>query len=186
MPHPDPDPALLSRWLAGDPGAFDALVRGWERPVGRLLARLTGCPDAARDLTQEVFLRVYRSAGGYADDGRFKPWLFRIAVNLARDAARRAARRPESPLHDTDPPAKPAPAGGPAEERELADAVAGALAELPLPLREVVVLRHYEGLSFEAMARLLDVPATTLKSRFAVAMTKLRESLTARGFGPEV
>ena len=185
MPHPDPDPALLPRWLAGDAGAFDALVRGWERPVGRLLARLTGCPDAARDLTQEVFLRVYRSAGAYTDAGRFKPWLFRIAVNLARDAARRSARRPETPFTGPDPPAKPVSADVSAEHRELADAVAGALAELSLPLREVVVLRHYEDLSFEAMARLLDMPATTLKSRFAVALTKLRESLTARGFGPE-
>ena len=69
--------------------------------------------------------------------------------------------------------------------QSIGDSEIESLAELPAPLREVVVLRHYEGLSFEEMARLLGTPATTLKSRFAVALRKLHETLTARGLCPE-
>ena len=71
------------------------------------------------------------------------------------------------------------------DTRERTALVAAALAELPDSLREVVVLRHYEELSFEAMARMLGTPSTTLKSRFAVAMQKLEQALTARGLKPE-
>ena len=178
MPGPPPDdPDMIRRWQRGDRAAFEALVRAWEPGVGRFLARLTGCPEAARDLSQEVFLRVYLSAGRYRDDGRFGTWVFQIAVNLARDAARRRALRKAAPLPVTEPPGRGEPADGRAESAERADAVAAALAGLAAPLREVVVLRHYEDLSFEAMARLLGVPATTLKSRFAVAMRQLQERL---------
>lgn len=179
---PDPGPELIRRWQRGDRAAFEQIVRHWHPRVGRFLARLVGCPELARDLAQEVFLRVYLSAGQYREDGHFPTWLFQIALNQARDAARRSTRRPTVPLADADPAA---PEDGRLEDQERADAVAAALAELSGPLREVVVLRHYEDLSFEAMARLLGTPASTLKSRFAVAMTRLRERLTARGLLPE-
>jgi RNA polymerase sigma-70 factor (ECF subfamily) len=179
---PDPEPELIRRWQRGDRAAFEQIVRHWHPRVGRFLARLVGCPDLARDLTQEVFLRVYLSAGRYREDGHFPTWLFQIALNQARDAARKSIRRPTVPLADTDPAA---PEDGRLEDQERAEKVAAALAELSGPLREVVVLRHYEGMSFEEMARLLGTPASTLKSRFAVAMTKLRDLLTARGLLPE-
>jgi RNA polymerase sigma-70 factor, ECF subfamily len=179
---PDPDPELIRRWQRGDRAAFEQIVRHWHPRVARFLARLVGCPELAGDLAQEVFLRVYLSAGRYREDGHFPTWLFQIALNQARDAARRSTRRPTVPLPAADPIA---PEDGRLEDQERADAVAAALAELAGPLREVVVLRHYEDLSFEAMARLLGTPASTLKSRFAVAMTRLRESLTARGLLPE-
>jgi RNA polymerase sigma-70 factor (ECF subfamily) len=177
QPEPEPDRDLIRRWQRGDRAAFEQLVHAWQPRVGRFLARQTGCPELAGDLTQEVFLRVYLSAGKYRDDGHFATWLFQIAVNLARDAARKSARRPSVPFPAAEPPAPDDAAEVRYEKRERADAVAAALAELPPHLREVVLLRHYEELSFEAMARLLGTPASTLKSRFAVAMTKLRERL---------
>jgi RNA polymerase sigma-70 factor (ECF subfamily) len=179
--HPDAD--LIRAWQRGDRAAFERLVRAWEGRIGRFLARLTGCPETAGDLTQEVFLRVYLARDRYADDGRFGTWVYRIALNLARDAARR--RPPPAPLADFDPPTPGEAADGLAERHEAAGVVAAALAELPGPLREVVVLRHYEDLGFEDMARLLGTPASTLKSRFGVALRKLHESLTARGLRPE-
>ncbi len=182
---PDPDPEVIRRWRRGDRAAFEQIVRTWHPRVARFLARLVGCPDLAGDLTQEVFLRVYLSAGRYREGGHFPTWLFQIALNLARDAARRSARRPTQPLADAEPPAPGASADGTFEERERAAAVAGALAELSGPLREVVVLRHYEDMSFESMARLLGTPASTLKSRFAVALRQLQERLTKSGFAPE-
>jgi RNA polymerase sigma-70 factor, ECF subfamily len=177
-PLPDPDGERMRRWSAGDRSAFEEIVRAWERPVGRFLVRLTRSADLAGDLTQEVFLRVYLKGASYTHGGTFKTWLYQIALNLARDAARKHARAPVLSLL---PDAHPAAGGEPAfDARQQAEVVNAALAELPDPLREVVVLRHYEDLNFEAMGRLLGVPATTLKSRFAVAMKKLEELLVPK------
>ncbi|MCU0705324.1 MAG: sigma-70 family RNA polymerase sigma factor [Fimbriiglobus sp.] len=176
---PDPDGERMRRWADGDRSAFEEIVRAWEQPVGRFLVRLTRDRDFAGDLTQEVFLRVYlKGAKHYTHGGTFRTWLYQIALNLARDAARRHGRRPQVPLL---PSAHPATDSEPAfDTQQQADVVNAALADLPEPLREVVVLRHYEDLSFEAMARMLGVPATTLKSRFAVAMKKLEDVLMPR------
>lgn len=172
----------MRRWAAGDRAAFEEIVRAWTGPIGRFLVRLTGDADTASDLTQEVFLRVYLKGAHYRESGTFRTWLFQIALNLSRDAARSRARKPAIPLADSHEIAviecEP-------DTRERAAIVAAALAELPIAQREVVVLRHYEDLSFEAMARLLGVSATTLKSRFATAMAKLERTLIARGLKPE-
>lgn len=174
---PDPDGERMRRWASGDRAAFEELVRAWEMPIGRFLARLCGRSDEAADLTQEVFLRVFLTGARYQDSGRFKTWLYQIALNLARDSARRTARKPAVPLTASHDPPDDA---GEFDRQEQAEVVAAALAALPAPLREVVALRHYEGLNFEAMSRLLGVPATTLKSRFAVAMAKLEEILVPK------
>ena len=94
-------------WAAGDRAAFEAIVRTWEGPVGRFLVRLTGDADEASDLTQEVFLRVYLKGAKYREAGMFRTWLFQIALNLSRDAARKRGRKPSIPLaesHDLDHP----------------------------------------------------------------------------------
>jgi RNA polymerase sigma factor (sigma-70 family) len=176
--HPDPDGERMRRWAIGDRSAFEEIVRAWERPVGRFLIRLTRNPEVAGDLTQEVFLRVYLKGANYTHGGTFKTWLYQIALNLARDAARRATRRSHQTLLPT---AHPSVEVEPAfDVRQQAEVVNAALAELPDQLREVVVLRHYEDLSFEAMGRMLGVPSTTLKSRFAVAMKRLEELLVPK------
>jgi RNA polymerase sigma-70 factor, ECF subfamily len=180
-PQMGDDADLIRRWQQGDAEAFGVVVRRWQRPVGRFLARLVGPGAGVADLTQEVFLRAHRAIGRYRESGTFSTWLYRIALNLARDAGRKARRAP-APL-----PAEVAagPASEPWEKRELADAVSVALAELPAPLREVLVLRHYEDMRFEEMARLFGVPASTLKSRFAVALRRMRERLTELGYGED-
>ena len=179
---PDIDGDRMRRWAEGDRAAFEEIVRQWERPIARFLARLCGDAEEASDLTQEVFLRVYLRRAGYRDEGHFRTWLYQIALNLARDMARRKARKPVIPLRtEHDSPGSMELDDG----SERAASVAAALAELPVAQREVVVLRHYEDLSFEAMASLLGTPSTTLKSRFAVAMQKLEQALTARGLKPE-
>lgn len=182
--HPEPDAGLIARWQRGDRAAFEQLVRVWHPRVARFLARLTGCPELARDLSQEVFLRVYLAVGKYRESGHFSTWLFQVALNQFRDAARKLARRPSVALTDNEVLVE-VPLTGSLEDRERVAVIAEALAELSPSLREVVVLRHYEDLNFEAMARLLGTPASTLKSRFAVAMNLLRDRLTARGLAPE-
>src|SRR5262249_20557870 len=109
--------------------------------------------------------------------------LFRIALNVARDALRRRARDPV-PLADAQPPAGEPPDLA-FEQRELAGAVARAVAELPPTLREGIALRHDPGMRFEQMAPVLGVPASTLKSRFRVALRRLRDRLVALGVCPE-
>jgi RNA polymerase sigma-70 factor, ECF subfamily len=173
---------LIRRWQQGDVDAFGTIVRRWQRPVARFLARFLLSEAAVADLTQEVFLRAHRAVGRYREEGAFTTWLYRIALNLARDSARRARRTP-APL-PLEVPANSA-ADDSWDRRELAQTLSQALAELPEPHREVLVLRHYEGLNFEQMSRLLGVPASTLKSRFAVAIGRMRARLSELGFGDE-
>ncbi len=170
------DAELMERWQRGDPAAFAALVERWQQPITRFLARLGNSPGQVSDLCQEVFLRLYESASRYREQGGFSPWLYRIALNVARDAARRQRRQP-APLPDCEPPANGLSPDAACARREVDALVARAVAGLPEPQRLVVVLRHYEGMNFEEIARLTGTPASTLKSRFAVALAQLRERL---------
>jgi RNA polymerase sigma-70 factor (ECF subfamily) len=175
------DADLIRRWQHGDADAFGTIVRRWQRPVARFLARLIGPHAAVADLTQDVFLRAHRAVGRYRETGAFSTWLYRIALNLARDSARRVRRAPAALPAEVSARST----GDSGEQRELTDAVATALAGLPAPLREVLVLRHYESLGFVQMSRLLGTPASTLKSRFAVALRQMRDRLTELGFADE-
>src|SRR5205085_8736891 len=97
----------------------------------------------------------------------------RITLNVARDAGRRRRHEP-GPLEGHEPMDRQAPADAVCQQQEFARALADALAELPQPLREVLVLHHYEELNFEQIARLTGTPTSTLKSRFASALGRLR------------
>lgn len=176
------DAELMRRWQNGDADAFEALVRRWQGRVAALLGRLAG-PYAAADLCQDVFFRVYQAGTRYREEGAFPTWIYRIVLNVARDAGRRARRAPR-PLVDHEPPGGQTPDEAVCR-RETTDVVAEAVAELPDALREVLVLRHYDGMSFEDIARLTGTPASTLKSRFTAALARLRLRLEQRGFAPE-
>ncbi len=171
---------LIQRWQNGDAAAFEALVRQWQQPIARFLARMAGDGEQANDLCQEVFLRLFRARTSYRDNGRFSTWLYRVALNVARDGARRRMHHfeiiDEHELIDGQ-----ASAERRCEQRELARDVDGALGELPEPLRETLVLRHYLGVDFEHMSQVLETPASTLKSRFAAALARLRDRLSRLG-----
>jgi RNA polymerase sigma-70 factor (ECF subfamily) len=175
------DAELMERWRRGDVGAFETLVRRWQQPMARVLARLVD-PDRAADLCQEVFLRIYQAGPRYQENGTFPAWLYRIALNVARDAHRRRREIPRlgnrEPLDDEAPPDA-------VSRREAVEVVARLVAELPELQREVLVLHHHEKLNFEAIARLTGTPASTLKSRFAAALARLRDRLKQLGWGPE-
>jgi RNA polymerase sigma-70 factor (ECF subfamily) len=181
MGHEDAE--LIRRWQRGESAAFEALVRRWQQPLGRFLFRLVGREELVQDLCQEVFLRVYLARSRYKESGVFSSWLYRIALNVARDAGRRRRRQPDS-LSGIELVGEDSTEAA-CERTELTQTVALALAELPEPLREVLVLRHYEEMSFEDISRLLRVPASTLKSRFTVALTRMRERLRAAGWSNE-
>jgi RNA polymerase sigma-70 factor (ECF subfamily) len=181
----DTDSDLIERWRRGEAAAFEVLVRRWQRPMARFLSHLAGTPDVVEDLCQEVFLRVYLARQRYRTSGAFSTWLYHIALNVARDAARRRNKQENRLLDDRDLAGPAEEAARMCEQRETGRVVAQALAELPEPLRLVVVLRHFEKMSFEDMARLLKSPASTLKSRFAAALNRLRARLVELGWGPE-
>jgi RNA polymerase sigma-70 factor (ECF subfamily) len=174
------DAELMARWQRGDDAAFAAIVRRWQQPMARFLAHLVGRSELVNDLVQEVFLRVFDAGHRYRENGTFSTWLYRIALNVARDAGRRQRHEPLS-LASTEPPAHWPSAETLCERQETAALVARAVAELPEPLRLVLVLRHYEGMSFEEMARLTGTPASTLKSRFTAALDRLRRRLHRLG-----
>ncbi len=178
------DAERMRRWQQGDATAFEELVRHWQGPVGRFLYRLGVPCDQVADLCQDVFLRVYRKGADYREAGTFSTWLYQIALNAARDAARRARRLPMR-LESHDPQTGASGGAELCEEREVSGLVQEALTKLPEPLREVVVLRHYEDMNFEEMARLLKTPASTLKSRFSAALGQLRTRLKHLGWSPE-
>jgi len=172
---------LMRHWQDGDAASFEEIVRRWQGRVGRLLGRLAG-PAAAPDLCQEVFLRLYVAGPRYREEGAFATWIYRIALNVARDAGRR--RHDCLTLGNHEPLDHVAPHEALCR-REAIELVTCALAHLPEALREVLVLRHYQEMSFEEIARLTGTPASTLKSRFAVALTRLRVRLRELGCGPE-
>ena len=88
------DEELVARSIGGDTEAFNQLVLRWERPIFALAYRVLGREEDARDVTQETFLRAYRAIGGFRGQAKFSSWLYRIALNLCRDWARRERRAP--------------------------------------------------------------------------------------------
>ena len=176
------DHELMRRCREGDFGALTELVDRWDGRVGRVLARLVASPADVDDLRQDVFLRVFRARHRYRARGAFSTWLYRIVLNVARDAARR--RRPES-LGSHEPRAHDEAAETLAERRELCGQVADALASLPETLREPLVLKHYSELTFAQVAEVSGVPVSTVKSRVGAALARLRGTLQRQGISHE-
>lgn len=170
----------------GDAAAFAKLVTRWEQPIRRLCARMTGDEHRGEDLTQETFARVFAHRHRFEPDRKFSTWLWRIALNLCHEEARRAGRRGERTLDLSgadDEPFHESPAvehddpHGRAVQSERAALVRVALQRLPAAHRAVVVLREYENLKFREIAEVLDVPEGTVKWRMAEALTQLGEQL---------
>jgi RNA polymerase sigma-70 factor (ECF subfamily) len=175
----------------GGENAMTQLVGRYERPLYRFLLRMTRDATLAEDLFQETFLRLYRYRSSFDDREPFKPYLFRIAVNVVRDA--RSRRTPASSLDAPLPggaqdgaslldrvPQSGAPPGEDAERNEKRTQVREAIAGLPDEEQEVVNLRVFEGLSFLQIAEATNVPVSTAKSRMRYALRRLRPVLEAR------
>jgi RNA polymerase sigma-70 factor (ECF subfamily) len=178
------DEALLERARRGDRDAFTELVSRHQDALYTMALRLLGRPEDAADVVQETFLRAYVNLPklrGVAVRG----WLFRVAVNAARDVQRRAVRRPTSPLEDGEGKIidLPDPALGPdatAEARERAGAIREALLAFPLEFRQALVLRDVNDLSYEEVATVLRVPLGTVKSRISRARAQVAQTLHAQ------
>lgn len=182
---------FLERLKAGETEAFDELVGRFSADIYGLLVRLTEDAEEARDLTQETFLSVVRSVKGFRGDASLKTWLYRIAINQARNRQRwwRSRRfgltfsldsandADETSLHETLADDSQQSPEDFALQREQETMIRQALKKLPLAFREAVVLRDIEGLSYEEIAAALETNIGTVKSRIARGREELKRKL---------
>jgi len=166
------DAQLVRRCLAGEEAAWEEIVRQYSRRIYNLAYRFTGNRAAAEDLTQEVFLRLYRTLEQYDPrEGDLSNWLMRVARNLIIDDYRRRMRTPTEngeDLAEHEYHLRADERGDPqtlVERRELSAVIHAALAKLSPELRACVILRDLEGLSYQEIAELLRIPEGTVKSR---------------------
>jgi RNA polymerase sigma-70 factor (ECF subfamily) len=183
------DEELVARSIGGDLESFNQLVLRWERPVYALAYRVIGREDDARDVCQETFLRAFRALRGFKGQAKFSSWLYRITLNLCRDWIRRQRRAPvvQAP-EGFDSLDLAAVEQGDVEtvedlvsRRLLGRAVAKAMAGLSGDQRTVVVLKEYQGLTFQEIADLLDCPLSTVKTRMYQGLSVLRRQLEEAG-----
>lgn len=177
------DELLAVRCQLGESDAFDTLIARWHPPLWTFVRRLTGPDEAARDVMQEVWLRVLRGIGRLREPARLRAWLFSIARRSVMDRLRAQYAQPragEEP--ELDELAAPDDAAAAALEREDAlDLLDHELTRLPLVEREVLTLFYLRELTLADVAGLLDVPVGTVKSRLHRARRMLRELLQAKG-----
>jgi RNA polymerase sigma-70 factor (ECF subfamily) len=182
---------FLERLRRGEAAAFERVVAEHTGDVYALLYRLTSDAEEARDLTQETFLRAFQSIGRFRGDANLKTWIYRIAVNQARNRWRwwRRRRRDVTVSLDatSDRTEQPLSASlrdddaiDPEQEtlaREREGQLRGALLELKRPFREAVILRDVEGFSYEEIADTLQISIGTVKSRLSRGRLELRRKL---------
>jgi RNA polymerase sigma factor (sigma-70 family) len=169
-------PAVPVEWT---PPSWDEVVRTHSARVYRLAYRLTGNPHDAEDLTQDVFVRVFRSLSSYTP-GTFEGWLHRITTNLFLDQVRRKQRIRFDGLADDAAERLPGREPGPAQvydDTHFGDDVQRALDALPPDFRAAVVLCDIEGLSYEEIAATLGIKLGTVRSRIHRGRVQLRQAL---------
>ncbi|NLW16382.1 MAG: sigma-70 family RNA polymerase sigma factor [Firmicutes bacterium] len=179
------DQKLMQKAKKGDHSAFAELVDKYRDKIYAYLYRMVGNREDALDLAQETFLRIYSNLRHFKLGRPFKPWLYRIATNLAIDFLRR--RRPtvalDAPIADDESLRLELVEQGPGpaeqhERAELAAYLAQKVAELPPNYRSVILLRHGHDLSYQEIADILQVPVSTVKTRLFRAREALRLKLS--------
>jgi RNA polymerase sigma-70 factor (ECF subfamily) len=167
----------MARVRSGDRDAFADLIDRHKDAVVNYLTRLTGDRDRAEDLAQETFLRLFRSAGSYSEQGLLRGYLFRIATNLVRSEERREKRlRLLMPFLGRPEHAEPAAPSG-LLRREMHREVSAAVAQLPLRYRVPLVLHEIEGWAYTEIAQALGCREGTVKSRIHRGRQHLKERL---------
>ena len=184
------DSELVVRALAGREEGFEELVRRYQRPIVAYVYRMVGDYDAALDLAQEVFIKVYGSLTRYRPEFKFSTWIYRIAHNAAIDHLRRlgSARTEEMELegeggHTFEKPfaSKSLTPEQESERSERRAEIEEVVCQLPHAYRELIVLRHSHDLSYDEIAEVTNLPLGTVKNRIFRAREAMRELLVARG-----
>jgi RNA polymerase sigma-70 factor (ECF subfamily) len=182
------DEQLLAAYQKGDRAGFTMLVERYQRELFHFLLRFLGDRAAAEDVFQETFLQVHQSAGQFDPERRFRPWLFTIAANKARDLIRSQARRPTNPLQATingnddeggefidlmqsniQMPEEPL------EQKELQQLVHKTVMDMPDHLREILLLSYFHQFPYKQISEILEIPLGTVKSRLHAAVAHFAE-----------
>ena len=185
MSEREVDQALVERAQSGDRRAFDLLVLKYQQRVGNLIGRYLRDSTDVLDVTQDAFLKAYRALPGFRGDSAFYTWLYRIAINTAKNQLASNKRRADDlPLDLQDPDQyelhgrlreEDTPEGMALSE-EIRDTVNDAIEALPEDLRTAIVLREVEGMSYEEIANAMDCPVGTVRSR----IFRAREAIDKR------
>jgi RNA polymerase sigma-70 factor, ECF subfamily len=162
------DLVLVKRVQRGDKTAFDLLVRKYQHKVVKLVLRYVRNPAEAEDIAQEAFIKAYRALPQFRGDSAFYTWMYRIAINTAKNSL---ASRDRSPIaQDPDTPE------GMALTEEIRGIVNSAIEGLPEELKTAIVLRELDGLSYEEIAAAMECPVGTVRSR----IFRAREAIDKR------
>ncbi|MBX3292644.1 MAG: sigma-70 family RNA polymerase sigma factor [Acidobacteria bacterium] len=178
------DEELVELAVSHDTDAFGEIVRRWERKIFALCFGMLSREDDARDASQETFIAAYRNIGSFRGDAKVSSWLHRIAVNQCLTIMRRRKARPEDLIDEEQMasdrvfsvPIEKAP-GGLAERNERIEAVRRAVNSLPFELKEVVIMKEFEEMTFQEISETLSIPLSTVKSRVYTALRQLRSKL---------
>lgn len=180
------DEELVRRVQSGDKGAFDILVRKYQHKIVNLVSRYVREQATALDISQEAFIKAYRAIGNFRGDSAFYTWIYRIAINTAKNYLVAEGRRPPGSGVDIQDAEQ---IGGETMLREIAtpehellseeirETVQRAIAGLPEDLRTAIVLRELEGLSYEEIAEAMDCPIGTVRSRIFRAREVINREL---------
>ncbi len=181
------DQELVARVQRGDKKAFDLLVLKYQHKVANLVSRYIRNPSETLDVTQEAFIKAYRALPKFRGDSAFYTWLYRIAINTAKNHLMAQGRRP--PASDLDAETveqmdigvrlteNATPENNLLQE-EIANTVRQAIDDLPDDLRTAITLRELEGLSYEEIARAMSCPVGTVRSRIFRARAAIDEKLS--------
>lgn len=179
---PTVEEALIRRAKAKDTEAFGWLVERYQARIYSYIRRLVRSREEAEDLTQDTFVKAYRNIDRYDGRASMATWLFRIASNLCIDASRNRSRRVDAVSIEIMPVRDPEDGTWNPELHSVAGemraAVEAAIADLKEPLRAVLLLHDVEGLTYEEIAGVVDVPLGTVKSRLFVARKSLQKALS--------
>lgn len=182
------DGELVSAAVAGREASFEELVRRYQRPIASYVYRMVGDYDAALDLTQEVFIKVYNSLARYRSEFKFSTWIYKIAHNAAIDHLRRYSVR-ELILSAESDGTRPDVAiesrrlspEQESEREERRSEIESVVQTLPAAYRELIVLRHSHDLSYDEIAEVTGLPLGTVKNRLFRAREAMRDLLIHRG-----
>lgn len=187
MSEREVDQLLVERAQRGDKRAFELLVDKYQHRLARLVSRLVRDPVEAEDVTQEAFIKAYRALPSFRGDSAFYTWLYRIGINTAKNFLVAAGRRAPT---STEVDAEEAEGYESADQlrdintpeslllsKEIATTVNAAIEALPEELRSAIQLRELEGMSYEEIAKLMDCPIGTVRSRIFRAREAIAELL---------
>ena len=176
------DSQIIEQTLGGEPDAFNVLVRRWERHIYGLTLRMLGRDDEAKDATQETFLSAYRNLSKFRGEAKFSSWIYRIALNICNTRLRsrtRVALSIEEQYESVgfEVAADTEELGSDIQREQITRYVRRALQALPPEMRQVIVMKEYEGLKFSEIAEILSIPISTVKTRMYTGLNELKKRL---------